>query len=127
MRLAFFAFVVCAALPATAGEMHELVWIGFENQADLARVFVKTNEQVQYRMSEGKDNTLILDLFDTRVQSRNQKRPMDTSEFDSPVLRIAAEEREGAARQVRIEIKLRKMTAYEVKQQNERLAVEIKR
>ncbi|MCC6807901.1 MAG: AMIN domain-containing protein [Deltaproteobacteria bacterium] len=129
MRFAFALLLATAAMlqPAVAGEMRELVWIGFQNSADVARVFVKTNEQVQYRVNDKAEGALILDLFDTRVQSRNHKRPLDTSQFDSPVLRIAAEELEGAARQVRIEIKLRNKVPYEVKQAGEVLSVDFKR
>ena len=129
MCFAFALLLATAAMlqPAVAGEMRELVWIGFQNSADVARVFVKTNEQVQYRVNDKAEGALILDLFDTRVQSRNHKRPLDTSQFDSPVLRIAAEELEGAARQVRIEIKLRNKVPYEVKQAGEVLSVDFKR
>ena len=112
---------------ALAGEMREVVWIGFQNEPDVSRVFVKTNEQVQYRINDKKDDALIIDLFDTRVGNKNHKRPMDTSSFDSPVLRIVAEELEGAQRQVRIEVKLRNKVAYEVKQEGEMLSINFKR
>jgi hypothetical protein len=118
---------VLAGLPVVAGEMRELVWIGFQNGAEFSRVYVKTNEQVQYKVSDVGADAVIIDLFDTRVQSRNHKRPMDTSQFDSPVLRIAAEELEGAARQVRVEIKLRHKVPYEVTQVGEVLSIDFKR
>lgn len=125
--LAILAFSAGIAATATAGEMRELVWIGFQNSAEVSRVFIKTNEQVQYRVNNGGPDSLIVDLFDTRVQSRNHKRPMDTSQFDSPVMRITIDELEGAARQVRVEIKLRNKVPYDVKQQGEVLSVDFKR
>jgi hypothetical protein len=121
------ALMILLSGNALAGEMREVVWIGFQNAQDVSRVFVKTNEQVQYRVNDKKDDAFIIDLFDTRVAHKNHKRPMDTSQFDSPVLRIVAEELEGAARQVRIEVKLRNKVPYEVKQQGEMLSIDFKR
>ena len=124
---AFLALMIVFSGNALAGEMREVVWIGFQNAQDVSRVFVKTNEQVQYRVNDKKDDAIIIDLFDTRVGNKNHKRTMDTSQFDSPVLRIATEELEGAARQVRIEIKLRSKVPYEIKQQGEMLSIDFKR
>lgn len=125
--VAFCLAAVAFAAPTFAGDMRELVWIGFQNSGEVSRVFVKTNEQVQYRVNDSGPDTLVLDLFDTRAQSKNHKRPMDTSQFDSPVLKISVEELEGATRQVRVEIKLRNKVPYEVKQQGEVLSVDFKR
>lgn len=131
--LALGLFIVGAFAVATfagaarAGEMRELVWLGFQNTETVSRVFVKTNEQVSYKVDDKRDDALVLDLFDTRVSHRNYRRPMDTSQFESPVLRVSAEELEGAGRQVRIEIKLRNKVPYEVKQEGEVLSIDFKR
>jgi colicin import membrane protein len=129
MRVAVGCFLLSLGLlfPAYAGEMRELVWIGFQNSAEVSRVFIKTNEQVQYRVNDKGPDSLIVDLFDTRAQSRNHKRPLDTSSFDSPVTKVSVEELEGAARQVRVEIKLRNKVPYEVKQTGEVLSIDFKR
>ncbi len=127
LALACLALLYLPASAGLAGEMREIVWIGFQNGQDFSRVFVKTNDQVQYRVDDRKDDALLIDLFDTRVSHKNHKRPMDTSQFDSPVLRISADELEGATRQVRVEIKLRNKVPYEVKQAGEMLSIDFRR
>ncbi len=130
MRWVFAGLVLMFMARAEAvpsGELRELEWIGFQNAADASRVFLRTNEPVQYRVTERSPDLIIVDLFNTRIGNRNQRRPLDTSQFDSSILEVKAEELEGASRQVRLEIKLRGKTSYEAKQDDRALNLDFKK
>lgn len=125
LLLGAFAHSTAEAVPS--GELHDLEWIGFQNTADGSRIFLRTNEPVQYRVTDKGDALIIVDLFNTRIGNRNQRRPLDTSQFDTAIMEVKAEELEGASRQVRLEIKLRTKVSYEAKQDDRALNLDFKR
>lgn len=116
-----------AAQAVPSGELHDLEWIGFQNTPEGSRIFLRTNEPVQFRVTDKGDTLIVVDLFNTRIGNRNQRRPLDTSQFDTAIMEVKAEELEGASRQVRLEIKLRAKVSYEAKQDDRALNLDFKR
>jgi hypothetical protein len=125
--IATLALGLGSAEAVPSGELHDLEWIGFQNTADGSRIFLRTNEPVQYRVSEKPGGMIVVDLFNTRIGNRNQRRALDTSQFDTAILEVKAEELEGASKQVRLEIKMRAKVAYEAKQDDRALNLDFKR
>lgn len=109
------------------GELCQTEWVGFQNFAEASRILIKTNEPVQYRVTEQGPDVVLIDLFNTRLGHRNHGRPLDTSSFDTKVASLKAEELEGAARQVRIEVKLKEKTTYQAKQDDRALFIDFQR
>lgn len=106
----FFA-ILTLAVPAAAqdlsGELKDLNWIGFQQFKESSRVFVRTTEPVKFTIDNSRDNLVVLILENTRVPLRNNRRPLDTRYFDSPVRYIYPKVIEGPSSSVRIEIHLR--------------------
>lgn len=112
---------------AANGELCQTEWIGFQNLSDASRVLIKTNEPVQYRVNEQGADTVVIDLFNTRLGHPNHGRGLDTSAFDTPIASFKAEELEGASRQVRIEVKMKQKASYTAKQDDRSLFIDFQR
>lgn len=105
--------------PAPAEERVEIssaiknmTWLGFQQTRDSSRVFIKTSEPVQFHVVEEGRNLIILELENTRIPLKNNKRFLDTHWFDTAVTMISPREIEGISRNVRIEIQLKNRVPY---------------
>lgn len=113
MRGSILAFLACSSLlsaPAWAqdlsDEIKDLNWIGFQQFRESSRVFIRTTEPVKYRVDTSSPNSVVIILENTRIPLRNNRRPLDTRYFDSPVRYIIPKVIEGPSSSVRVEILL---------------------
>src|SRR5262249_57505739 len=74
-----------------------LTLVGFS--PDKSRVYVRTNEPVRYTVSQADDRTVVLELENTTITRRNDRRPLDTRFFSGPVVQITP--KPGGGRTVR--------------------------
>ncbi|RKG53813.1 AMIN domain-containing protein [Corallococcus sp. AB011P] len=99
---------------AVSSRRKTMTQIGFQQQSDSSRVFVRTNEPVRYTVStSGKQ--VVLELENTRVVESNNTLPLDTHFFPSAVSRVEAFS--GAGQTVRVVIQLKQGVRYETRQE----------
>ena len=94
-------------------ELKDVNWIGFQQLADASRVFVRTTEPAKFKIDNSQPNMVVVMLQNTRIPIRNNRRPLDTRYFDSPVRYIRAKVIEGPSASVRIEILLRDKVPFQ--------------
>lgn len=87
-----------------------LATLDFKNLDNVSRVIITTNETIQYTASQPQQNLIVLDFKDAFVP-QSLERPMDTSEFISPVRLVRAYKTSTGAR---VAISLRANTDYQV-------------
>lgn len=98
--------------------MKDMTWLGFQQTAEASRVFIKTNEPVRYRVVEEGDDLVVLELENTRIPLRNNRRFLDTHFFNTAVTMVTPREIEGVSRNVRVEIQLRHKVPYSATQED---------
>ncbi|RKH19497.1 AMIN domain-containing protein [Corallococcus sp. CA047B] len=97
----------------TSSRRKTMTLVGFQQQPDSSRVFVRTNEPVRYTVSES-GNQVVLELENTRVVESNNTLPLDTHFFPSAVSRVEAFA--GAGHTVRVVIQLKQGVRYQTRQ-----------
>ena len=110
-----------------SGELMDVNRLGFQQFKEVSRVFVRTTEQVKYRIDTSRDGVVALILENTRVPLRNNRRDLDTRYFESPVRYIRTEVIEGPSPSVQIEIMLREVVPFGTIQNDNFLALDFKR
>jgi hypothetical protein len=95
-----------------------MTWVGFQQTQDSSQVFVKTNEPVRYRVIEESDQLVVLELENTKIPKRNDRRFLDTHFFSTAVAMITPREVVGPGRNVRIEIQLKDRVQYTTGQES---------
>jgi hypothetical protein len=98
-------------LDASATLKH-MTWMGFQQTMESSRVFIKTNAPVRFHVTEEGDDLVVLELENTRIPLRNNRRFLDTHFFDTAITMITPREIEGASRNVRIEIQIKSKVPY---------------
>ncbi|RKG63234.1 AMIN domain-containing protein [Corallococcus sp. CA054B] len=99
---------------AVSSRRKTMTQIGFQQQPDSSRVFVRTNEPVRYTVN-GSGKQVVLELENTRVVESNNTLPLDTHFFPSAVSRVEAFS--GAGQTVRVVIQLKQGVRYETRQE----------
>ena len=111
--------------PASVSERRKtLEIVGFQQQAGRARVYVRTNEPVSYKVSEGR-NEIVLMLENTQIGKGNNTRALDTSFFDTAVARV--DPAVGPDRSVRVSIKLKESVPVQTRQEGNTISLEFPR
>ncbi len=78
---------------APSGEARLLTWPGFQARPDGAsRFFVQTTQPVQYRV-ENESGRAVIILENLGIHLRNNRRPLETRYFNTPVTRAKVERR----------------------------------
>jgi hypothetical protein len=95
-----------------------MTWVGFQQTQDSSQVFVKTNEPVRYRIIEETAQLVILELENTKIPKRNDRRFLDTHFFNTAVTMITPREVYGPGHNVRIEIQLKDRVPYTTGQES---------
>jgi type IV pilus assembly protein PilQ len=103
----------------------EIIGIDFKQLEDKSRIVITTSAKASYQISQGPENTVMLDVQGMTVPPK-LRRPLDTHEFSSPVLLITPVN-VGAKKGAQVVVKLKKMVAYDVKQENDRIYVDFER
>ena len=114
--------------PATeasaTGKRRILEIVGFQQQAGASRVYIRTNEPVRYKVSEGR-NEIILELENTQIGKGNNTRALDTSFFDTAVARV--DPTVGPDRSVRVSIKLKADVPVRTRQEGNTISLDFPR
>ena len=98
-------------------------YIGFRQMADVSRIFVRMDGKARYRTVRRGSN-VVLELVNTSVPVRNNTRPLDTSYFNSPVMKVQAVPSGG---NTRIEVRLREQVPFRVKRIGTTIAIDFGR
>ncbi|WP_224367192.1 AMIN domain-containing protein [Hyalangium versicolor] len=109
---------------SVSGRRGILEIVGFQQQAGGARVYVRTNEPVSYKVSEGR-NEIVLMLENTQIGKGNNTRALDTSYFDTAVARV--DPTVGPDRSVRVSIKLKAQVPVQTRQEGNTISLEFPR
>jgi colicin import membrane protein len=109
---------------SVSGRRKTLEIVGFQQQAGASRVYVRTNEPVRYKVSEGR-NEIILELENTQIGKGNNTRALDTSFFDTAVARV--DPLVGPDRSVRVSIKLKARVPVQTHQEGNTISLEFPR
>jgi type IV pilus assembly protein PilQ len=112
------------AKPITRGE---IIGIDFKQLEDKSRIIIATSTQAPYQISKGAENTVLLDILGMTVPPK-LRRALDTHEFSSPVLLITpVNVAAGAKKGTQVVVKLRKMVAFNVQQEDDRIYLDFER
>ncbi len=103
---------------------NSLTWLGFQMSATGSRIFIKTSDEAEYSIKEKDDKTLVLELYNTDIPKKNNRRALDTSFFNSPVSYISPQIESGSIKVVKIEIKLKQRVPFITKQESNALYVD---
>lgn len=98
-------------------------YIGFRQMAGTSRIFVRMDGKARYRQSQEGD-LLVIELMNTSVPVKNNTRALDTSYFNSPVLRVQAVPR---GENTRVEVRLREQGSFQVKRIGTTIAIDFSR
>jgi colicin import membrane protein len=110
--------------PAASGRRKTLEIVGFQQKTGGSRVYVRTNEPVSYKVSEGR-NEIVLMLENTQIGKGNNTRALDTSFFDTAVARV--DPTVGPDRSVRVSIKLKEQVSVQTRQEGNTISLEFPR
>lgn len=116
-----------AAAQDLSDERRLLTFVGFQQYKEASRVFIRTNEQVKYRVDDSRLESIVLILENTGASAVNHLNFLDTRYFDSPVRYIQPRLIEGTSPSIRIEIRLSERVPYETLQNDNFLALDFKR
>jgi hypothetical protein len=114
-------------LLAQANATRQMTYIGFKNNATQSRVFVRLNDAAEYTVTKQGDNLVVLELRNTTIPLRINKKHLDTTFFDSPVKMITPSEIEDASPTVRVVIEMKSAVPYEAKVEGREIALYFKR
>lgn len=101
----------------------KMTYVGFRQKSETSEVFVRVDGRARYKVEQPAPDRVVVELFDTRVNVKNNERALDTSYFNSAVTRIQAVP---SAHSTRIEIDLRDNVPYEVKRIGTTISLEFK-
>ncbi len=109
---------------SATGKRRILEIVGFQQQAGASRVYIRTNEPVRYKVSEGRKE-IILELENTQIGKGNNTRALDTSFFDTAVARV--DPTVGPDRSVRVSIKLKADVPVRTRQEGNTISLDFPR
>ncbi|MFO0723215.1 MAG: AMIN domain-containing protein [Myxococcota bacterium] len=101
----------------------KMTYVGFRQRSETSEVFVKVDGRARYKVEQVSPERVVLELFDTRVNVKNNERALDTSYFSSAVTRIQAVP---SQKSTKVEIDLRETVPYEVKRIGSTISLEFK-
>lgn len=99
-------------------------WVGFQWVGEGGRVFIQTTGTPQYVLVPGQPDEIVIDLPDTKLRTRNDQRPLDTSWFPTAVASVKA--RQFDRETTRVTIKLREVVGYDLRQEGNYLMLEFR-
>ncbi|SET48501.1 AMIN domain-containing protein [Stigmatella erecta] len=112
------------ATPGISARRKTLEIVGFQQRASSSRVYIRTNERVQYKVSQS-DREIILELENTQIGKGNNTRALDTSFFDTAVARV--DPVAGPDRSVRVSIRLKEPVSVQTRQEGNTISLEFPR
>jgi type IV pilus assembly protein PilQ len=105
----------------------EITGIDFKQLDNASRIIISTSSKAPYQITKRPNNTVVIVLRRMTLPQK-LKRPLDTHEFTSPILSITpANVGMGNKKSGQIVVKLRKMVAYEAKQDDDKIYLDFAR
>jgi hypothetical protein len=107
-----------------------VVWVGFQNFADVSRVFVRTDTPGEWRLRDAGNHTLFIEFMGCRLDRKKRAalvRPLDTSFFPGPIARVVSRELGHGAPTVQVEIRLKGGVPYKAHEQDDTVYVDFPR
>lgn len=98
-------------------------YIGFQQMADVSRVFVRCDGKAKFREVKA-DGAFVLELVNTSINVKNNERPLDTTYFNSAVQKVQAVR---SGENTRIEVKLRDAVPHKVTRIGNTIAIDFSR
>jgi hypothetical protein len=105
------------------GALRVATWVGFQMQGGGGRVFVQTTEPAVYNLLPSAADEVVLELTDTRLQSRNDGRRLETTYFPTAVSWVDAEQKKSTTT---VTIKLREIVGYDLRQEGNYLILDFR-
>jgi len=97
------------------GAIRQITWVGFQMSGPGGRVFIQATETPQYDVVPSDPLEIIIELSNSRLHTRNDARPLDTTWFPTAVASVHAKQ---IKRNVtRVTIKLRQSVGYDLRQE----------
>jgi type IV pilus assembly protein PilQ len=106
----------------------EITGIDFKQLGDKSRIIISTSVKAPYEVVEtGLERTVLLEIQGMMVPPK-LSRPLDTHEFASPVFMITpVNVTAGAQKNTQIFVKLRKMVAFDTRQEDSKIYIDFER
>ncbi len=105
------------------GALRLMTWVGFQMQGVGGRVFVQTTEPAVYSLVPSLADEIVLEFTDTRLQSGNDARALETGFFPTAVMSVKASQ---ARNITRVVIKLREVVGYDLRQDGNYLMLDFR-
>ena len=105
------------------GAVRVATWIGFQMQGGGGRVFIQTTEPAVYNLLPSAADEVVVELTDTRLQTRNDGRPLDTTFFPTAVAWVDADQQKATTR---VTVKLREVVGYDLRQEGNYLVMDFR-
>jgi colicin import membrane protein len=109
---------------AASAPSAQLQEVGFRQMPGVSRVFVRTSVPAQFTIQDVGNDTVRVELQNTRVRRRNDTRFLDTSFFPSAVAMISPSKRGSS---YVVDIKLKQKVPYQQKIEGDMLAIDFER
>jgi hypothetical protein len=100
-----------------------LTYVGFRQKAETSEVFVRFDGRARYKVVSAGPDRVVLEVYDARINVKNNARPLDTSFFESAVTRVQAVP---SGTMIKIEIDLREAVPYQVKRIGSTISLDFK-
>ena len=105
------------------GAVRVVTWVGFQMQGAGGRVFLQTTEPAVYNLVPSAADEVVLELADTRLQSHNDGRKLETGFFPTAVAWVDADQ---VKRTTRVVVKLREVVGYDLRQEGNYLILDFR-
>ncbi|MEE2787975.1 MAG: AMIN domain-containing protein [Myxococcota bacterium] len=97
------------------GAIRRVTWVGFQMRGQGGRVFIQSTEPAAYDIAPSPPNQIIVNLPNSRLNTRNDRRPLDTGWFPTAVSSVRAVQRKNNVTEVTIS--LRQVVGYDLRQE----------
>lgn len=105
------------------GAVRVVTWVGFQMQGPGGRVFLQTTEPAVYNLVPSAADEVVLELTDTRLQSVNDGRKLETGYFPTAVAWVDADQLKST---LRLTVKLREVVGYDLRQEGNYLILDFR-
>lgn len=105
------------------GAVRVVTWVGFQMQGPGGRVFLQTTEPAVYNLIPSAADEVVLELTDTRLQSFNDGRKLETGYFPTAVAWVDADQLKST---LRLTVKLREIVGYDLRQEGNYLILDFR-
>jgi len=106
------------------GAIRQVTWVGFQMAGPGGRVFIQSTESPQYDVVASDALQVVVELKNSRLHTRNESRPLDTTFFPTAVQSVTAKQLKGSI--VRVTIQLSESIGYDLRQEGQYLFLDFR-